>query len=1343
MSPTRVFSISVATLGIVEFVFFLIQKYYDRLDKAQKKVFADVHFMLFYCALFNAIGSAILAIKVFLVVERIWVRTELLDLDHYIEIREEFERVDAILYGENHDATEFVLEYNILGVMLGLRAFWQRAYRFVRYPILSKRRSELLVQVRFHDLRVHFLKANNLPLQLQVSNYLKRSLVKKLKRLVHISAFAWLLLTGVVNLVYFLMGIVMYVTGDIGAVGLSMTWIFLSSMVFFVILSLMIYNKINWVFQRIMRMKLIDENANSNFKSGMKIRKGEREVKSQFDLFWGGNPNYITVAIQFSQFGFALALSILLVFWDDINVKRNPVPIYAYPVTVFACYGAFVLIMTQVIPRYTLCTSLGQLVNKKHLHETLAEYQLEEAQRRRQQLLDEQDDDFSETEACGNLSDLDSSVTAGLLDQRKTIGNPALLADVVPTDPQALRPSLRIEQSDHTQRLERTRRRKVASEGVASMRQTSGSQKVPQVSESESNIVRQKSTSSSASIQQMKDANHIEARPVSKSLSGSSLVLLADLVQTDTHSLRSALSVKYGTRSQQERRKLRGRAASSGVAAMRQMGDTPIPRARHVRQKSKSLSATIQQMKDAEHNVLQPMRDSSSGSSLTGSLEVFVSAAEGHVEDQPLADQAPASHLRPRRLTPPFPKESSTTLPQLDNASDSDDHSDISDIPDVDIDDAKANASESEKHGTIYDAVHDYFLGPKYPVVSAVFGTLGVFFVIGQRIEGLLLATGALANLMNTFHFLPVVTFWWETAYLCCFIGASSFISVIFRPGRASTNRTRALFLASVLDVVLSGSCLALLMIAEAQRCYCAEGDGETIDCCAFGSRSSGGVGNIEPITSIIMLRLFRFAFSKKVVEFLGKWIAWPNTGVTHEKHHNGHHGRHSADPNDALVGMWQAAVSMYPDVVEEHGEFSSELLQAMLGIGIVENSSKRAVSATHQEESVTENVDVSSEDESVKDSQNALRSYVPKHLSDRQQATGTTADERRNPLSPEAQTVNIGGQENRSVSSPVLVPKTPLKYELGPPEAKMDEEQFSFISPRAKLVRSMRRCDRKLLPLIDRWTVVDLVVTKHEIVFFDAGDFDEPCSKKYSPEALRAMEISRQALIATKGGKGLRLRDVAAGRKVVGRLAVSAIDSVHVERRLPHEVDADRLDAVEYMEQLGEFWESNKKTLDHLAKDDPRLCREARWARLKEDHLLIHSDYGTLCFRFFSDLGDAEAHRDRCFSEREDSGSLIKNTALLWCQTVVRLCKRAQLKQKLDHYGDDNDEELRDYLRVVGPKQEVHHRVLSKLRVRPRHFRRTSSLRNMNTSDSVDAASIHPGDTSFRSKDCELVDVL
>jgi hypothetical protein len=268
------------------------------------------------------------------------------------------------------------------------------------------------------------------------------------------------------------------------------------------------------------------------------------------------------------------------------------------------------------------------------------------------------------------------------------------------------------------------------------------------------------------------------------------------------------------------------------------------------------------------------------------------------------------------------------------------------------------------------------------------------------------------------------------------------------------------------------------------------------------------------------------------------------------------------------------------------------------------------------------------------------------------------------------------------------------------------------------------------------------LVITKHEIVYFDASDVDDPSSTKYSPDDLRAMELTRQALRATKGGKGLRLRDVAAGRKVVGHIAISAVDSVHVERHLPHEEDADRLDAEGQIERQDTFWGVNETT-EHFANNDCP-CREARWAKLKEDHLLIHSVYGTLCFRFYSDLKDAEAHRDRCLSEREETGSIFKNNALLWCQTVVRLCKRAQLRQKLDHYGDGDDEELRDYLRVVDPKKEAHYRVLGKLRGRASDllharpsFRRGKSQRNIDLSDDLEIAAVHTADSLFRIDDC------
>jgi len=1284
----------VATLGIVEFVVFLIQKYYAGLDKSQKAVFADVHFMLFYCALFNALQSVLLAVTSYRVANRMWVRTEQLELDHYIEIREEFERVDAILYPHDQRAvprSEFVFEFN----MKGLAKLWERTYRFMRYPILSRRHADLLVQVRFHALRVHFLKANELPLQLKVSDYLKRSLLSVLQKLAHISAVAWLLLTGAIALVYFLMGIVIYVTNDLTKVGVSLTWIYLCSMIFFVILSLIIYNKMKWIFQRIMRMKLMQRN---DFKQGMSIRKGEKDVQNQSDLFWGGNPNYITVIIQFAQFGFALALSILLVFWDDINVKNVPVSNWVYIVTVFACYAAFVAIMAQVIPRFTLCTNLGQLVNKKHLQETLGEFYLQEAERKRQQRLEEHDDDYIEMDNLDEASALskDSPTEFGLADAsiRTTVTSSSkghdktkLLADLVQTDTESLRFALPIDQSrrfaiDGDQSIrsanERRMRRKAVSDGVAMMRQMPI--KPPRPSVPRARLERKKSNSASDAILEMKQGVDVESKPIRKSTSGPSLNTLSEDVPAVPRS--------------------------------------SVPRSRLQRKKSLSASDAILKMKQGVDEVSDPIHKSTSGSSLNTLSRARFEAIHEHDDEE-----APTSPVVSRSRRSNTPSSGSAPLPPLDETTgdgvevavtvdplvgsmatlsnpeepDSDDHSDIDDLP-------GAHGTE-EKHDhrdepeTLDDVVRDYFRGPKYPVVSAVFGTLSCFWVVGQRIEELLLASGAMPDLKNTFQFPLIVSFWWEVGYLACFIAASSFVFVDFGCGRATSNRDRALSLAGFLDVVLSSACLVFLMIAEAQRCYCVEGDAKE-DCCPqFGSRTYGGVGNIEPITSIIALRIFRFWIAKRIILFLDKYTKWSSKDAPpkNDHHHHGHghhdHGHGHGDPRELAVDVWKGALGLYPEVVEEHGEFSAELLQTMLGVDTsINKPTKREVAASQVDDVSTVDAFVSADERSAN---KAGDSYVPKRVRHRQSLAAAN---------------NYTIAENKPVTqqSDLSVISAALSVDL-------TGEKITFVRPNAKVLRSMRRCDRKVLPLINTWSAVDLVMTKYEIVYFEAIDLVDPNKSKYSEYDIRAMEAGRQALEVTMGGKGMRLRDVAKGRKVVGHLAISAIDNVHVDRILPHE-DKKQEEVACIVERHDEFWELTKETYN--MKDG--LTREARWAQLKEDRLMIHSDHGTLCFRFYTDLHDMETHRDRILGENEIEGKLHKDLALLWCQSIGRICKRAQLKQKLDHYGDGNDEELRDYLRVVDPKNDgndgvmtkIHRRASSAVGLLPRpRLRRGNSL--------------------------------
>ena len=276
-------------------------------------------------------------------------------------------------------------------------------------------------------------------------------------------------------------------------------------------------------------------------------------------------------------------------------------------------------------------------------------------------------------------------------------------------------------------------------------------------------------------------------------------------------------------------------------------------------------------------------------------------------------------------------------------------------------------------------------------------------------------------------------------------------------------------------------------------------------------------------------------------------------------------------------------------------------------------------------------------------------------------------------------------------------------------PEATAESKETvaAFVAPNGRLLRSMRRCDRKLLPLLDKWTAVDVVITKWEIVYFDASDVEAPYGPDYNEEDIKNIESVRQAVIATKGGKGLRLRDVAMGRKVVGHLTLSNIDSVHVERIVPSEshVQAEEPIADSNNDIQVEFWRSTNKNTG----GETRHSREAQWSKVKRDRLRVQSELGTctLLLRYYSDLEDSEDHQKRNANELEIDGALFKDNAFQWCQTIARLCGANQLKQKLPNFGNDNEAELRDYLVVVDAKTLQDH---------PRHMRR-KSLGNILTS--------------------------
>ena len=213
-------------------------------------------------------------------------------------------------------------------------------------------------------------------------------------------------------------------------------------------------------------------------------------------------------------------------------------------------------------------------------------------------------------------------------------------------------------------------------------------------------------------------------------------------------------------------------------------------------------------------------------------------------------------------------------------------------------------------------------------------------------------------------------SFWWILAWFSAFVAISLASSVIFFLD-CKENDSLHLLYASVFDIVLSSICLGILVLSEGRRC-CDTG----ADCCAdFGSRTFGGLGNTEPFIALIALRVFRYQLGRTVrkiakttckkkagttsdvdscdvktkstrarqIELIeentGKNIALADDHHDDLSAHNGsndHHDKgkhHFGQETGTAVELWKNAVGLFPEIVEEHGEFSEELLKAMLGI--------------------------------------------------------------------------------------------------------------------------------------------------------------------------------------------------------------------------------------------------------------------------------------------------------------------------------------------------------------------------------------------------------------------------
>lgn len=688
----------------------LLISYYDNINIAKEKVFAKVHFTLFYTAIFNAFQTVVVAFFTCRVSSRLWVNTETLELDHYVEIREEFDRVREQLHlqnnrqdgtlgtqeGQSNTRTEFVFTFSRDGWASLCHGLMDQ----IKHPRLKSRYHELLVQVRFHELRIYFLQAYQLPLKFKVSDYLIKSEQAMLIKLVHVSTMAWLMLTACINILYFAMGILSWQTEKPSLVGRSMIWIFFITMTLFVLAALVVFNKMKAIYKSIMHDPSL-WNPSSQ-------REGKDDlIDHQKSLFWGNRPSYVIAAIQFMQFGYAIALAVCLIFWDTI--EKGPVNMATFLLTIFACYSIFVLVTAQTLPRYTMCTSLGQLVDKRRLNETLANYHLEEERQR--QLL-ETLDASQRAAAPGQGSTGASNGSSSTLVQHalsnKKAAHHEVLASLVKTDTESLRqelPEVDRERLDlrEQRRRQRKQRYKTLSDGVAAM-------------------AAMKSAPPRRAMDDMFLNSSAGDRGDASTASGGS---------SSKGSRVDRIAAR--TRSRRARRK----SVSDGVAAM-----------------AWTQSAfSIDEDEEGASTV-----DSLIPLTVTGGTTDVIN--DNGSEDSPSAKVAHLTSMRPlakpslssiressssfrrgeqRKLsTPAASAASEEATEDIDSNASEDGHSDFDDVPSVDpktLERLAWNMEHKQELVTLSERFREFFLSRRRKVASNVFGTLVVFFFVGQRVE--------------------------------------------------------------------------------------------------------------------------------------------------------------------------------------------------------------------------------------------------------------------------------------------------------------------------------------------------------------------------------------------------------------------------------------------------------------------------------------------------------------------------------------------------------------------------------------------------------------------------------
>lgn len=642
--------------------------------------------------------------------------------------------------------------------------------------------------------------------------------------------------------------------------------------------------------------------------------RNEDLAAEQNKLFVFGDPHIILKGIKFMQFGYAVAISLIVVYWDDME-KDDDFNALAYTFATCICYAVFVAVMARVLPLLVTVTSMGQLVDKERLHEVRAAFNLREAERRRHadmSVVRHREHGFDKDETNRSIStslltgsspnDLtiseefaavptaipkfpDGSETSPSKDSPK-VDRREVLASLVKLDTESLRtlvlPTEGHPDRDHSRRHSR---RRSLSDNVSAMRLLS-----------DSSSMRFSSNSAEVGNKEFIGVTNATTDTLSQWT-----VTFDDLALPDK-----------SKRPREHRDRRRTQSANASIQAMRDAKDP-----------GEAVMATDREAKTA--STRRP-------SAPTGLPSILLADILSVVPEQGKSQSGGPLDERSTKAGKMM-EEEDVSISEL---------SDVEDTPVLDSPNEMFSYA-NQTHESVpsipwSQRIAKFFESSTYKFGTHICGTMVAFFFVGMRVEGFLKQQCIIPEEDHSWELSLHDSFRLLVAWIAGFM-ATSLANVLVSPAQ----ERGSLFIASTMDIILCSMCLLFMLEAENKRCcedaftpeaHYSETDNagfrlsqeECVDstlectCLDFGHRSHGGLGSIEPYTALIGLRVFRFWLSKRIVAHFG--LEEQKSYATHS-HGNTHHGHGDITQKGTAVELWHAAMVRFPDLVEKHGKCS------------------------------------------------------------------------------------------------------------------------------------------------------------------------------------------------------------------------------------------------------------------------------------------------------------------------------------------------------------------------------------------------------------------------------------